>query len=84
MQYRSYNRQSIKSNFFDIDGEDPQRQFDKVIKAIDYLEVENAVNNTMQTRTGSGSGKHIAIAINQDEFQKADDLYNRQKRYYNG
>jgi hypothetical protein len=38
----------------------------------------------MQTRTGSGSGKHIAIAINQDEFQKADDLYNRQKRYYNG
>ena len=38
----------------------------------------------MQTRTESGSGKHIAIAINQDEFQKADDLYNRQKRYYNG
>jgi hypothetical protein len=84
LQYRSYNRQSIKSNFFDIDGEDPQRQFDKVIKAIDYIEVENAVNNTMQTRTGSGSGKHIAIAINQDKFQKAGNLYNRQKRYYNG
>lgn len=59
---------------FDIDGEAAQKYFDQIIGGIDDEEIKNCIYNTMQTKTGSGCGKHVVIAINPDEFQNVEKV----------
>jgi hypothetical protein len=53
---------------FDIDGEEAQEHFDKVVEKLSDIDVSTAIKNTMVTKTGSGHGKHIIFRVNTAEF----------------
>ncbi|TVP40446.1 bifunctional DNA primase/polymerase [Candidatus Nitrosocosmicus arcticus] len=57
---------------FDIDGKDAEDRFYSIIKKINEPEIENAIRNTTQTKTGSGNGKHYIIAFDPKEFGAED------------
>jgi hypothetical protein len=58
---------------FDIDGEEAEKYFDKVVESLGDTETENAIKNTMQTKSGSGQGKHIILRFNPEDFQNGRD-----------
>jgi len=54
---------------FDIDGEEAQTHFDEIVERLADNETLTAIKNTMQTKTGSGFGKHIIFRFDPAEFQ---------------
>ena len=59
---------------FDIDGDEAERKFDEVIKNLDDIQIKSALDKTMQSKTGSGHGKHIIIGFNPEEFQNDESI----------
>lgn len=53
---------------FDIDGEEAQKHFDKMIETLGDSQIADAMRNTMQTRTGGSYGRHIILHVNPPEF----------------
>jgi Bifunctional DNA primase/polymerase, N-terminal len=59
---------------FDNDGQEAERKFDEVVRNLDDVEIKSALNNTMQSKTGSGIGKHVIIGFNPEEFQNGEHI----------
>jgi DNA polymerase, archaea type len=59
---------------FDIDGEDAEKYFDRVVESLGDTEIENDVKNTMKTKSGSGQGKHIILGFNPEDFQNGQEI----------
>jgi len=59
---------------FDIDGDEAQEYFDKVVEKLADSEISTAIKNTMITKTGSGHGKHIVFRVDTIEFQSTSEM----------
>jgi hypothetical protein len=58
---------------FDIDGEEAEKHFDKLVESLGDIEIVNAIKNTMQTKSGSRQGKHIILRFNAEDFKNGRD-----------
>ena len=58
---------------FDIDGEEAQNHFDKMIETLGDPQIADAIRNTMQTRTGGSYGRHIILRVDPLEFESDGD-----------
>ena len=58
---------------FDIDGEEAQNHFDRMIEGLGDPQIADAIGNTMQTRTGGPYGRHIILRVNPLEFMGDGD-----------
>lgn len=67
----------------DIDGNDAEKHFDNIIDLIDDKEIQNAINNTIQIRTGGGN-LHVVVGFNPQEFSDDELIKSPVLWRYNG
>jgi DNA polymerase elongation subunit (family B) len=59
---------------FDIDSDEAEKHFDKLVESLGDTEIENVIKNTMQTKSGSGQGKHVVLRFNPKDFQNGQEI----------
>lgn len=59
---------------FDIDGDEAEKHFDTLVESLCDTEIENVIKNTMQTKSGSGQGKHVVLRFNPKDFQNGQEI----------
>lgn len=63
---------------FDVDGDEAQEHFDKILEKLAGKDISTTIKNTMVTKPGSGHGKHIIFRFHPAEFQSSSEKINVQ------